>query len=319
MRRMNEFHSTLLREKFVITDAMPGDMDDKAPIIALSNRLTLPLSDGPLGADEKFVLRAQNMHTTLRLAAQAARSFQEEGPLMGRKHPFDWPLSYLEITKGYERKWNPGRWASVYHKGRVVFEDGEATRHPFLDIVEQCDARNPGDYEKAMEIAKDAFRQAGKLVNIEHEANVALIMNIAPDEGKCGVILRGPNRTTTFNFTARRKAGRDVKVSQCLTVSAAFLEGIQLAFLIGMTNKKLEYDLIDPASDEVRKSREASEKIGRLNNAVAQFENLLDVTYRPDRPNFAAMIDEAEDFARKLLLKDIMMNADRDGKSDWIV
>ena len=311
---MPDFNSTLLREKFVIEDVMPGSQSDKTPLVALSNRMVMPFVSDNGQLSETYVVRAQNMHTAIRLGAQMAREFQEGGPLITRLKPFDFRAAYLEITKGYEKKWNPHRWVAVYNKGRIVFQDGAegVTRHPFLDIVEQCDARNPGDYEKAMEIAKDAFKQAGKLVNITHDANVALIMAIGSDEGRCGVILRGPNRTTTFNFTARAKAGRQVKISQCLTVSAAFLEGIQLAFMVGMTNQKLKYEMIEATSDDNHKGREASQKLGRLNGAVSQFENLLEVTYRPDRPNFAAMIDEAEEFARKIFADEMKK------KGDWV-
>lgn len=317
-----EFNANLLREKFIITDVMPAGGRIAAPVIALSNRLAIPLRT-PAGdvVEETFIVRAQNMHTCARLAAQVAREFQENGPIIGRRKPVDWEFVYLSITKGYEKKWNPHRWVAVYHKGRPVFQHGEANRHPFLDIIEQCDARNKGDYDKAVTVAEDAFKQAGKTVVIEHDSNVALVLNISDDEGRCGVIVRGPNRTTTFNFTAHKKAGRDVKVSQCLSTAAAFLEGIQLAFLVGMVRQKLRYELISTASEEARQGDEASQKLGRLNGAVTQFENLFKVTYRPERPNFAEMIEDAESFARKILSAQIeqkIASGAGEGK-DWIV
>ena len=260
---MSEFSASLLREKFVIHDAMPVDMTDNEPIIALSNRLKFPLTTRDGLTTETYVVRAQNMHTTARFAAQMYRDFYDYGSLIERRKPFNWEKAYKAITKGYESEWNPQRWISVYHNGRLVFEDGEGTRHPFLDIIEQCDARNKDDYEKTMEIAKDAFKQAGKLVNIEHDTNIALVMKVTDEEGKCGVILRGPNKTTTFNFTAHPKGGRAVRASQCLTAAAAFLEGIQLAFMIGMTKQKVRYDLIDIHSEENRKAEAASRKLGR--------------------------------------------------------
>lgn len=318
---MTEFTASLLREKFVIHDAMPSDMTDDEPIVALSNRMKFPLRDADGKILETYVVRAQNMHLTARLTAQAVKDFQDNGPLSGRIKPFDWNEAWASITKGYETDWNPSRWAAVYANGRLVFEGGEGKRHHFLDIIEQCDARNKDDYEQTMVIAKDAFKQAGKLVTISHDSNVAMIMKIMEDEGKCGVILRGPNKTTTFNLTAHPKGGRDVKPSQCLTVAAAFLEGIQLAFLVGMTGQKIRYGLLAPTADEARKSDAASRKLGRLNGAIAQFENLLSVTYRPDRPNFSAMIDEAADFARKMLSSEIeaKITAGEIDKGEWVV
>jgi hypothetical protein len=314
------FNTSLLREKFIIIDVMPGDLSDKEPVIALSNRLMVPLISGDGQITETFVVRAQNMHICMRMAAKIAQDFQEHGPIMDRNiRKFDWEASYLALCKGYEKKWNPNRWMAVYHKGRVIFEGGEeGKRHPFLDIIEQCDARNKGDYERSLEVAEDAFKQAGKMVTIEHDANVASIINHKKGEAKCGIILRGPNRTTTFNFTARNKAGREVRVSQCLSVSAAFLEGIQLAFLVGMTNMKVHFELIEGSSDEASKGRDASSKLSRLNGAITQFENLFDVVYRPDRPDLARMIDEAEDFAQKVFSAEISKKIALGEEQDWV-
>jgi hypothetical protein len=320
---MTEFNTSLLREKFIIRDAVPPHEKNRIPVVALSNRLVLPLVTSDGTSNEEFVVRAQNMHTCARFGAHICREFQENGPLLTRRKEFDWKYAYLAVTKGYEKKWNPNRWVAVYHKGRVMFEDGEGevARHPFLDIIEQCDARNRGDYERAMRVAEDAFKQAGKLVTIEHDSNIALVMNLSKQEGKCGVIVRGPNHTTTFNFTARPKAGREVQASHCLSAAAAFLEGVQLAFFVGMTQEKVKYELISNASEEARQARDAGEKIGRLNGAVQQFENLFEVIYRPDRPNMSQMIDDSKEFARKLLAKDLQKKID-EGDADttgWVM
>jgi hypothetical protein len=303
---MGTFNTSLLREKFVITDVMPGEISDKEPVIALSNRIVIPLIPPDKSSYEVFIIRSQNMHTCLRMAAKMAQDVSELGPIIGRKtKPVDWKAMYLSVCKGYEKKWNPDRWIAIYHKGRLVYEDGEGDRHPFLDIIEQCDARNKGDYEKSLVVAEDAFKHAGKMVTIDHDANVAAIFNYEPGNARCGVISRSPSHTTTLNFTAKDKAGRFVKISHCLSVAAAFLEGIQLAFLVGMTNIKVNYEIIASNSPEALQGRDASHKLGRLNGAITQFENLFDVSYRPERPNLGNMIDDAEDFAKKALLTDV--------------
>lgn len=318
---MSEFNTSLLREKFTIQDVMPADLSDHGPVIALSNRLALPLMWETSDTAETYVVRAQNMHLCARLAAQIAHDFQENGPFIDREKPFDFAEAYKTIVKGYEDKWNKAHWSAVYHKGRVLFEGGPGKRHPFVDIIEQCDARNKDDYAKAVRVAEDAFKQAGRLVRIEHDSNIALVVSIKPEEGKCGVIVRGPARTTTFNFTARQKQGRKVRVSQILSAAAAYLEGIQIAFLVGMTDQKVRYDMIERSSEEARKAEEASKKLGRLNVALSQFESLLDVFYRPDRPDFAKMVDEAGEFARKVLSAEIekkIKSGEVDPK-DWVV
>lgn len=319
---MADFQTSLLREKFLIYDAMPSQSGSgNKEIVALSNRLVLPLKSKNGYTSETFVVRAQNMHTTARMGAQIAKDFYDYGQIMGRATPFDWDTCFQTIVKGYESDWNNDLWVAVYNNGRVVYEAGEANRHQFLDIIEQCDARNSSDYERSMEIAKDAFKQAGKLVTIEHDSNVALVMSVNEDEGKCGVIVRGPAKTTTFNLSAKKKSGRTVKVSECLSVSAAFLEGIQLAFFIGLTTQKIRYDLVGAGSSVAKQSDAASYKLGRLNSAISQFENLQNVNYRPEKPNFSQMVNEAEEFARKMLAKEIAAKIESGelDEDDWVV
>lgn len=304
---MPEFHSTLLREKFVILDVDTKGNDGgkpPEPVVALSNRLILPFVSFNAQISENFVIRAQNMHTAVRFGAILAREFYEKGPLMQRMKPFNWEDAWLSVIKGYERQWNEDRWVAIYHKGRNVFSAGEKY-HPFLDIIEQCDAHNKGEYEQSIDIARDAFEQAGKKIAIEYDSNIAVLLSVSPILAKCGVIVRGPDRKTTFNFTARQKEERTVKVSQCLSVAAAFLEGIQLSFVSGMSRQKLNYELIEATSEEAKKGEDATYKLGRLNVAISQFENMLEVTYRPERPNLSDMIDRAEEFAKTLYADEI--------------
>lgn len=317
---MREFNTTLLREKFVIRDAIGARDSTTPPVIALSNRMVLPLVSKDGEISETIIIRSQNMHTCARMAARIVQEFQETGPILNRKAAFDWRFAWLSITKGYENKFNPNRWVAVYSKGRILYQDGEARRHPFLDIIEQCDARNKGSYENAVAVAEDAFKQAGKLVTIEHDSNIAFVLNYHADEAKCGVIVRGPSRTMTFNFSAKPRGGRSVKISQCISVSAAFLEGIQLAFQIGMIKQKTAYELIEPGSLESERGREASQKLGRLNGAIQQFENLLDVIYRPERPEFGEIIDDAQNFAKNALAGEFERRFETGemDKDDWV-
>ena len=296
---MPDFTTTLLREKFVLTN-VPATSNDRL-ITAVSNRMNVPVTMGE--RTEHFIVRAQNMQSCVRMAAHMLRDAQENGLILTRAKPFDWAFGWSSIVKGYEKKWNPQRWIAVYHKGRVVYEEGEAPRHPFLDIIEQCAARNAEAYERSLDLAKEIFLKAGKRVIIEHDSNIALTATISDDEAKFSVAARTPMRTMTFNFIARKKAGRIVKPSQCLSAAAAFLEGTQLTFLIGLTAFKVKRNLIEPNSAEAKQGLEAGAKIGRLNGAIDQFENLLDVTYRPDRPDFTKMIDHAESQGAKTLAR----------------
>ncbi len=314
-----EFKTSLLREKFVLHD--PGnDPSDTPPLIALSNRMVLPMTGDRPGDSETFVIRTQNMHSCARFAAAISKEYLEHGPIMSRDYSFNWNVLWTDVAKGYEKDWNPDIWAAVYYKGRVIFEDG--TRHPLLDIIEKCDAANREDYTQSVAFAEAAFQQVGKSVKIEHDSNIALIISIKEEEAKCGVILRGANRKTTFNYTVKQKkiAGDPIRIPTILTASAAFLEGVQLAFAVGMTNKKRAVELIEKYSDEDRKGKRGAERLINLTSAIESLERKYYVSYRPDRPEFQAMVREAEEFAMKILKPQIeakIANGEIDA-SQWI-
>ncbi len=315
-----EFKSTLLREKFVLRDPA-GDLSDTPPVIALSNRMVLPLAQsGAVDEAETFVVRTQNMHSCTRLCAAIAKEYFERGSITKRVMPFRWDTLWRDVIKGYEKDWNPDIWCSIYYKGRVVFEEGN--RHPFLDIIEQCDAVNGGSgYAQSVLFAEKAFQQAGKEMKIEHDSNIALIVSVKEDEAKCGVILRGANKKTTFNYTVKkRKGGDDVRIPTILTVSAAFLEGVQLAFGVGMINKKRAIGLLEKFSDEDRKGKRGAERLVNLSSAIEGLERKYTVLYRPDRPEFQQMVRDAEEFAMKILKPQIeaKMASGELNPRDWI-
>ncbi len=295
-----EFKCSLLREKFILRDAAE-DLSDSVPVIALSNRMVLALS-GDEGADpETYIVRTQNMHSCARLCAAIAKEYEERGAIMSRPSAFSWAPLWNDVIKGYEKDWNPDIWCAIYAKGRVLYEHG--TRHPFLDIIEKCDAASGQSYDESLLFAEKAFSQAGRVVKIDHDGNVALIMAIGEDEAKCGVILRGANRKTTFNFTVKKHKirGENIRVPTILTMAAAFLDGVQLAFAVGMANKKKAIGLIEKYSDEDRKAKRATDRLLNLSNAIETIELKYNVTYRPDRPNFQKMVRDAESFALTIL------------------
>ena len=314
-----EFKSTLLREKFVLRDPA-GDLSDTPPVIALSNRMVLPLvHTGNLEESETFVIRTQNMHSCTRLCAAIAKEYFERGGITKRVMPFRWDGLWRDVIKGYEKDWNPDIWCAIYYKGRPLFEDG--TRHPFLDIIEQCDAVNRDNYAQSVLFAEKAFQQAGKEMKIEHDSNIALIVSVKDEEAKCGVILRGANRKTTFNYSVKaRKGGEPVRIPTILTVSAAFLEGVQLAFGVGLANKKRSLGLFEKFSDEDRKGKRGGERLVNLSSAIEGLERKYYVQYRPDRPDFPQMVRDAEDFAIKILKPQIeaKMASGELNPRDWI-
>ncbi len=317
---MGDFRTSLLREKFTITDLESPDPDAQAPILALSNRLVVPLISKDKIDIETFVIRNQNMHSCARFAAAILKEFHDNGTIANRVKKFKWDDLWYDVTKGYEKEWNPDIWCTVYYKGRLVFESGK--HHPFLDIIEQCDAVNEGEYTQSVVFAETAFKQAGKTVKIDHESNIALVTAVDAVQAKCGVIVRSATGATTFNLTAKQKEnGRILYNFTLLSTAAAFLEGIQLAFQVGMFMKKQELNMIEAFSDDYKKGKRSEERLANLNRAITSFEQYYIVQYRPDRPEFKKMVDAAESLALKILepqIKKMIEDGELDNK-DWVI
>ena len=295
---MTEFRTSLLREKFTISEKTDKKAD---PVITMSNRIVIPLISEDKIDNETYIVRTQNMHSCVRLAAAITKEFFERGTIANRATPLPWSEIWMDVIKGYERDWNEQIWCTIYNKGRVIFQKGE--HHAFLDIIEQCDASNKNEYAQSVELAEDAFSQAGKDIRIHHETNVALITACAKEQAKCGIIVRSANGATTFNYTAVPKSNnpKPIHAHTTLTVAAAFLEGVQLAFYVGFMNKKQEYNLIEKYSDESRQYRRATERLKNLDRAIGLYENQFNLSYRPERPIFKEIAEKAEDTAIKTL------------------
>lgn len=296
---MLEFTTSLLREKFTIHDLNANPKDRKKPAIALSNRIIIELKNTQGKLEETLIIRSHNMHSCVRMSAKILQSFGTGGALLKRHEPFDWEATWKGVINEYEKAYNPKLWISIYNKGQVIFEKGP--RHPLLDIIEKCDARNKGEYEDSVSMAEDAFKQTGKTIKIEYDGNVALVVNFEQTYGRCGVILRGADKTRTFNFSVAAKDKKKLNFAQTLSVSAAFLEGIQLAFLVGMNEEKIRLEMIKRGSDEAKQTIEARRRLARLGAEVTNLENGHDVKYRPERPEFDQIILDAEQLAQKIL------------------
>jgi hypothetical protein len=310
-----DFKTSLLREKFTLTD--PGaDPGKSTPLIALSNRMVVPLDDSVSGERYTFVVRTQNMHSCTRLAAAIAKEFYERGALILKDPNFDWKSIWNDVIQGYEKDWNQDIWAAIYYKGRVIFEDGAQKRHALLDIIEKCDSKNTDDYPRSVRLAEDIFSQAGKDVIIKHDSNIAMLVALTRDEAKAGVMLRGASNKTTFNFTARQKppAGEPILIPNILNVAAGFLEGVQLAFAVGFSNKKREQGLIEKHSTEDRANKRGMERLTNLLSIIETMETKYVISYRPDRPNLLRMVREAETHAIKVLQQ--QKNARKENESE---
>lgn len=292
-----EFQTTLLREKFVITDGQ-ADLSPATGMTAASNRMVLTLVGGNVGgAPETYVVRTNTMHSCVRLAAKVMQTYEMDGPLTGRAHLYDWPTSWNNIQHEFDRLHAPQGWAVIYRDGEPVFSTG--THNAFLDVVENCDIKNKGRYEQSLKIAENAFAKLGKKVQIAYDGGVALVVNLLGHTCRCGVIIRAPERKTSFNFMVDTRDGMDVSAAQCLMLAADYLEGIELAYRAGALNARLATGAVSPGGPEVQEADIALRRIGKISNAIKVFEQTHTVRYRPEAPSFEKLIKQAQAYTRK--------------------
>lgn len=284
-------NTTMLRERFTVTEA-----GNPEPMVALGNRIALPLVSKN-GLEERYVVRGHNMHTTLRMAGMICGTFFHDGPILTRKSLYEWEKNWAAVVPGYEIENNPNSWIAVYNAGQCIYSQGEY--HPFLDVIEQCDARNRDEYDRAVQIAESAFNLAGRGVSIDHQSTIAMVVGAMKEKTRIGLIFRTPRRSGTFNFNAEtgKKESAQKMVppspSQCLFHAAAWLELIQLSVQAGFFKAKK-----GTIYSETVKHDDIQRRLGRVNSELKQFEEAFTVVYRPERPDLMQIIEETEQFAR---------------------
>ncbi len=293
---MLTLNTTMLREKFIIREK--GERGRaKQPIVAVGNRLSLPMVSANGQLEERLIIRAQNMHTALRIGAMVTREFFKSGPLLTRSPAFPWEMNVRNLTSDYEHRANPKLWAAIYHRGKVIYRFGEY--HPFLDVIEQCDARNRDEYDKAVNIAEQAFLLAGSTVSIDHQTTIAAVIGMSDNKLRCGLIYRSPKRSSTFNVQIEQKPLPSPKVEPQvgLFIASAWLEAIQMAVTLGFSRARSSRTRIKDGTETGMDLR-ARRRIGRLNTDIKQYEQNFEVKYRPDKPDVFMLLDDSEKTAK---------------------
>jgi len=284
-------NTSLLREKFEITTEKNKDN----PIIARGNRILLSLVSKNGEFSERFIVRARSMHLALRMAGAITESFYHIGPLLNRVKPFPWRDIWYDISGEFDRSHFDQTWVSVYHKGRPIYKDGHY--HAFLDVIEQCDIQNRAEYDKAVDIAIDLAKQTGQNITINHDVNIAAVLGTTDIQSRCGLILRAAQHPSTFNFTLRahsKAKHHRVKPHDCFTMTAAFLEAIELSYAIGRLNKQLLNEEITEGSRQSRFLHAGRMRIGKLNQLIDSYESTHTMKYRVEKPDFIALMRQAE-------------------------
>lgn len=287
-------NTSILRERFVIHDK--DTKSDKEPVVAMGNRIVINLKSADGRQVEHMVVRGHNMHCVARTAARIFLDFNKKGTILARVPDYDWEGLWSHVCSKYESDYNPNNWIAVYFKGRKIFSDGD--HHAFLDVMEQCDASNRDEYDNAIKIAEDIFKQAGKSVKIDKDTNIATVVNVSDTKARCGLILRGAQRSSTFSISLEAKNDDTTMKPQahvCLNMSAAYLEAIQLAFKSGQITALIEVYEHTKASPEAKQLQETNHRIGRLNAEIRSYESRFNIRYRPESPDVFQIADETRE------------------------
>ena len=289
-------NTSLLRERFTITDKN----GKRSPIIALGNRISLPLSMSGKATKERLIVRAHSMHVALKMASIITHEFFDRGPLVNRENPVNFEKYWHDIMDPFERSYNPDSWCSIYHNGRPIFQAGK--HHQFLDVVEQCDIKNRREYDRAIKLAEDIFSEAGQNVTIDHDVNIGVVIGAMSHIIRCGLILRSPQRTTTFNFILEKKKGDAIPLQphDGLELASYFLEAIQLSVTNGITEFLLEKGEITPESPRANKAQSAYNRIGKLTHAIRTYEQTHSIRYRPEKPDFMHLLNHVKQASKSL-------------------
>ena len=118
-------NTSLLREKFVIKEKTAGTSKLAAQeLCACSNRIVLDMKNKGLDK-ETFVVRTDSMHLCSRMAGHILANYETRGPFATRLKYLRWGVMWNNVLSDYERRYNKSRWVAVYHKGKLVFEDGK--------------------------------------------------------------------------------------------------------------------------------------------------------------------------------------------------
>ena len=283
---MKEFTANLTREKFMLSSESGGTPEDNGPSHAASNRLEIKLGSKKKEGLERFVIRAQNMQTCLRIAAHVAYHFYEHGdlPKSGRNR-FEWRFIFKSVTEVYEEKWNPHIWATIYHKGRVLYKEG-ADYEPFLDVVELCMAYDEADYSTVVHTLEEMFERAKRPIKINYDPDPAVKLTGDQHEGRLNIACRGPHGKEVLKTQIKRKETRDVRISPCLSAAAAIIEAYQLGFFVAKVNEQMHHAMLTLSNPEAVQGDHASRRITRMEEAITDFEDMYHVAYRPKPPNF---------------------------------
>lgn len=286
---MSDYETSLLREKFVI-NAKGHEM------VVLSNRMVAPMHGSNGKLKETYIVRGQNMYSCIRMVSKLTQAYYVGGSLIERQRPLDWDKIWESCGSAFDQSFKPDNWITIYKDGEIIYASGE--HHGFLDIIEKFSFQKSGHpYEDALQLAKETFKNSSDDVSVEHDANVALIINANDKKIRCGMTQRSLNRKMTLSFSTELKSDdpdETINLPQYMAAAAAQCEGLQLIYTLASLIKLREAQKIEKGSDEARKLREAQTRMNQLESEISNLETSYKIRYRPEKPQFKELIIQAK-------------------------
>ncbi len=290
---MVEFYTSLVREKIIfkdpnaiVPDVIGDDEEYKEPDTVRSNRIALNLKRND--ESEIVVVRAQNMHMTLRLAAKVFINFYKNGgPFLKRSEMPKWDAMWKQCISKYEDQYNAENvWAAIYISGKSVFKTHDDAN---MDIIEQCAIASKDDYDNTKEVVEYALGQLGQEVKLTHYNNIACVLTDTREGLRCGIQLRSERGDNIFSFLLSGGVARTDRINHAFSMAAAYLEAINLGHFIRFRRQQLAKDEIARSSPEAEHMHDARKRQLTLFREIDAIEELYKSNYRPEKPDFAKL------------------------------
>jgi|GEM_PF-3788040 len=263
---MDNFHTSLLQEKFTITDK---SKKDSQPIVIASNRMEFTI--GSNAVSEKVVIRTKHGYLAMLLSFKILREFFDNGLFFDRAHDFDWGRMWNSTLSLYDTKYNSDIWGVVYINGKSVFQ---TQAPPFIDIIENCAGLIKENYDAIPETLETMLHKAGRDKKVEYVFKVAATVQEMSDKLSCGTICYTEDGGNAFVFDFSGGNNKKDRLSQAVMVCAAQLEASWLEAFITRDDFKTK-----------RQMNEATSRKYSVQKFIKGIEEKYKIEYFPYKPN----------------------------------
>lgn len=274
----------------------PPDMSGTSKTqLCLSNRLVLSLKTE--SHTETIVLRAQNMHLCLNMAARIAKDFDKLGPLSSRTGKTDWEDIWNKLIQGYEYNWNFSRWITIYSGGKVLFDKGPGTPPPQLNRLEEIIFEMNENYKMAL---AEFHRQISTddQISVTHKSSLALKAEVTDNHQRCSMLCRAAQDSNIVTIIGEApEDAQPFNLHGSLAQFGDYQQGFQYAFMLGMTTQNIEQNKI-PANSSLAEQEQHKlaliKELARLSTKIDNLKSLYTFHYRPEEPDFEILTRQAQ-------------------------